>query len=438
MSVLIYEKTESPNTIMILWLVGALGLTVGLFEPTLLGVAIVLSSIVCALLVSRSSAVLVGVPLFVALNSEFLHTYFNLGSLGIPWKILLILLVALYFVDFVLNKKRFPRFIISPLFFAAWGSYLLWGSVSTHTFRPSLYIFLFFLFFLCIVSEMFTSESSENGEKFIRFFVFSVLFMALVGYVEVFLQRTFFLSGWATEERFRYGIMRIGSTTGDANFFCSYLIPTVFIINVSSVKRVFSAPVVRALTFIFSILVVLTFSRTGILIFVFMFFVLCLTWQKSAKLLLATILPAILAFGIIYILPTILDVDVNSNAARIYVNNLAYNVFLNHPLTGIGLGNFTEISAQYTFSVVGALETMNTYTLLLTSGGILNLIFFLVYIGTIIKKSKSLSNRDRILFLLGIGSYCAFIYTIDSFYIYYTWLFPSLLCALITAHREEV
>jgi len=413
-----------------LWLIAALTIVLSLYDETLLGPAIFVSLISISLLHYRNLTPLIAFPTFIGINSEFMHKFIFIGNFSFSWKVPLLLCIIIYVLNFIYRQKKLNSFAVSPYFSMGWLVYLLFVSFKTQSFSFSPYAFVGLLFGLSIASQLFANENRENSRFLLILFFLSVLFMILVGYVEVIFERTFLMSQWAQEERYRFGIMRIGSTVADSNFLCSILLPSLFIFNTTPFKKIITPSKVVFVNVIIVLQIFLTFSRTGMVLFFIGLSLLFILRSKHAKLLFIGLLPVV--FFVAYkVMPLLMDVDINSNAARGFVNNLAFNTFLENPLFGIGLGNFTSVSEQYTDSVVGALDTMNTYMSLLTSGGIISLCFYLVYIGFIYNKSKLLTSYDRRLFLVGFLLYNMFIYTIDSFFIYFTWIFPAILLALI-------
>lgn len=412
------------------WLIASLMIVVSLYEDSLFGPSLFISIIMISIFHFRNLTPLIAFPTFIGINSEFMHKSFSVGHLSIPWKVPLFLFVVIFCLNAFFRQKRLQGMVVSPYYFAGWLIYLLLVSLKAHTLSLPPYVFVGLLFGLSIASQLFVNENRDNGRFFLILFFFSILFMVIVGYVEVISEKTFLMSQWAQEERYRFGLMRIGSTVADSNYLCSILIPSLFIFNTSPFKKILTPPVVVLINVVITLQIVLTFSRTGLLLFIIGVFLIFILKSKHAKVLLSVSLPVVVLL-VFKVIPLLMEVDLNSNSARMYVNKLAFSTFMDSPIFGIGLGSFLNVSEQFTDSVVGALDTMNTYMALLTSGGLINLIFYLGYIWFIYNKSKQLLPYDRKLFLVGFFLYNAFIYTIDSFFIYFTWIFPAVLLALI-------
>lgn len=413
-----------------LWLIAALAIVVSLYDETVLGPAIFLAIFSISLLHFRNLTPLIAFPTFIGINAQFMHTDFFLGHFSIPWKVPLLLCVIVYMLNLIFRKKRMGGFAVSPLFFLGWLAYLLFVSFKTHSFSFPLYFFVSLLFGLSIASQLFVNENREKGRFLLLLFFFSVLFLMLAGYAELILDRTFLLSQWAQEERYRYGIMRIGSTVADSNYLCSMLIPSLFIFNTTPFKKILPPQITAFVNILIVAQIIFTFSRTGLVIFFTGTLLLFSLRLKYAKTFIAASLP-IMLFFVYKIIDILLTVDLSSNTTRRFVNDLSLKVFIDNPIFGIGIGNFTKITEKLTNSVVGALDTMNTYASIVVSGGIISLLFYIGYIWLIYKKSKNLPSHDRILFLIAFFSYNIFIFTLDSFFIYFTWVFPSILLALI-------
>lgn len=412
------------------WFIASLVIVVSLYEETLFGPAIFASVVLISFFHFRALTPLIAFPTFIGLNSEFMHRFFYVGNISIPWKVPLLLCIIIYVVNHILRKKPLVNFAISPYFYIGWLTYIIFVSFKTGSFSFPLCVFISLLFGLSLASQIFVNETKDNSRFLLILFFFSILFMMAVGYLEIATERTFLLSKWAQEERYRFGIMRMGSTVADSNFLCATLISSLFIFNTTPFKTILTPVKSACINILIVSQIILTYSRTGLLILVSGLLFVLLLRSKHSKIMLAVTLP-IAVFAANTVLSQLLNVDTDSNAARFYVNNLAFRLFLDNPIFGIGLGNFTQFSADTTDSVVGALETMNSYLALLTSGGLISLFFYLGYIWVIFSKSKRLLPSDRSLFLIGFFSYNVFIFTIDSFYIYLTWIFPSILLALI-------
>lgn len=87
--------------------------------------------------------------------------------------------------------------------------------------------------------------------------------VVLVGLLELVLHRTFFYSAWTGAERYRYGMLRIGSTAADPNYICLILVPLLLVSYClywyhKERRYLFCMA-------LYGLLTVLTMSRTGIL-----------------------------------------------------------------------------------------------------------------------------------------------------------------------------
>jgi len=104
-------------------------------------------------------------------------------------------------------------------------------------------------------------------------------------------------------------------------------------------------------------------------------------------------------------LATVVDLDYTTNRSRLEIWAVAWQVFLDHPLTGIGIGNFQTYYLQH--APPNALEPAathahNLFVHVLAEAGLLGLLGFLLLWGAVVRKIWQLRQR-KVLVIIGVA-----------------------------------
>ncbi|WP_147633690.1 O-antigen ligase family protein [Turicibacter sanguinis] len=375
--------------------------------------------------------------LFIYMNNQLLLLSFEIFSTSISIQVIAYLIIILLCGLLLLDMEKIrniKKMEIPLLFYLCWMGYLILNNICLNGLDIKLNLQIISLFLLAIIFDLLVKSKIKYSRLMIVFYFISIVSIVFIGYLEFFLGKTFFLSQWAGGERYRYGILRIGSTVADGNFMAALLIPAFFIFQTKGVKNIINTKVLRFIRFLIFIQIILTFSRTGwVVLAVTTLLSLCKSNKKMTGLIILS--GTILLPFVQKILYLLYSIDKSSNSARELILDLAHNIWINNYWLGIGFGQFTNYSSIInTSKIVDALETMNTYYLLLTSSGIIGLSFFIVFIIIILKKyaMNYFNDSTSALIVITYISWLLMIYSLDCFYLIFFWTLP----AIVTATHE--
>lgn len=172
-----------------------------------------------------------------------------------------------------------------------------------------------------------------------------------VGIIEFAMQETFFYTTWTGEERYRFGILRIGSTVSDPNYVCMMLIP-LFLLSFFLYKELNQSKY-KIYAFSYGILCILTMSRTGWLcMMVAVYFVIRKYYFERLNHRIQGFLNFTLSLVCIAFLYTLLSRFIGTTDNILKSSNftrticLQYGIYLlrNNLWEGIGLYHFYEMA----------------------------------------------------------------------------------------------
>ncbi|MBI4753151.1 O-antigen ligase family protein [Candidatus Desantisbacteria bacterium] len=185
---------------------------------------------------------------------------------------------------------------------------------------------------------------------------------------------------------FQHGITpAVDPVYRDNNYFAHLLvmiIPFVFYLTFIS-RSLFLNVLLFILFFAMIMSCILTFSRGGFLglIGIMAFIIL-----KSQKKLLLLIIIGMFATVAIFFMPSqyneriksILSYEQDSTAMqRVYAWQAGYKMFLSNPLTGVGVGNFKDLSIQYNPKMPDKITAHNSFVQVVAECGLPGIIIFL-------------------------------------------------------------
>lgn len=364
-------------------------------------------------------------------NTELLNGSF----MGISiLRIVFILCIIIIMIRYV-NTKGQIKILVPIWFYILWLIYIVANQVFINgTFSLQSILSIVGMMLISIAMQVIIYGDKAASEKFILMIFVGFSFIVMIAYVELLFGRTFFYSLWTGAERYRYGIMRVGSTVADPNNVCFYLVPFFFWTRIDSVKSTipcYFRIIIQTMTLL---IVLLTSSRAGLVaLLIGLFF--CFFGRR--KVVLLTTIPII---GIVFnylslIFEILMNSAVESTSFRNYIVEQCLLLWNKNRLFGIGINNIMR-SLGYSST---SLNTMNTFVFILTGLGIIGLTFYVLYWGIMIKKNivSWVKNKritmDQLYVLACVIATLVMAYTLDTFYMMLMWIMPAM---LITASGQ--
>ena len=403
--------------------------------PNVAGFLIFMSLVSIILFITKDIYSLVFISLFILINNQLLGANFKIGPMYISVKWITYPFIGICFLSILLDGK-YKKFKnsnkITKNMYILGYIYMLFVNIINKNINIDFSITVLYFFAIGMILQILVNSDEKYSRALIKAYFISIAAIVIVGYIELIIGKTFFLSKWTLEERYRFGIMRIGSTVGDGNFMCLLLIPSYVLFKSKAFSNVINKIIINLFRILIFIQVIITTSRTGLLV---LLIVQCLMYLYKYKYLLGMFISStIITIPYINKLAyNLYNTDLGSNFARETMSELAHNIWINNIYFGIGFGNFANISKQYTVgAIVDALQTMNTYYFILTSSGILGLILYVLYIIITIKEDliKFFRSKESSYIVIAIIGWSIMVSTLDAFYIIFLWMIPSLVMAI--------
>ena len=370
------------------------------------------------------------IPYFLAalmLNGALLEGSFMFLSI----RRIILIICLLYFIFDIVNRRT-NKCMVPVLFYVIWLVYLAVNLLfinSGGTFQSVLTIT--YMFSASILLQKCVRGSVRTSEKMILAISVGLSFIMIIAYVELIIGKTFFYSQWVGEERYRNGIIRVGSTVSDPNNVCFFLVPFIFLLETSSFKKTLPSYYRQAIKWPSIVLIFLTSSRAGI-IALCAGVVIYLISKRKIYLVLAVFVAFLVYDYLLFIYNSILGQYEESTNLRAYIVEQAFNIWNNNILFGIGPTNIIPTIGYESNS----LNTMNTYVYLLAGLGVIGLAFYIVYWIFILKgdisqwlKIGKIPN-DTLLKITSVCTLLIIAYTLDTFYMMITWIMPAIFIAI--------
>lgn len=370
------------------------------------------------------------IPYFLAalmLNGALLEGSFMFLSI----RRIILIICLLYFIFDIVNRRT-NKCMVPVLFYVIWLVYLAVNLLfinSGGTFQSVLTIT--YMFSASILLQKCVRGSVRTSEKMILAISVGLSFIMIIAYVELIIGKTFFYSQWVGEERYRNGIIRVGSTVSDPNNVCFFLVPFIFLLETSSFKKTLPSYYRQSIKWPSIVLIFLTSSRAGI-IALCAGVVIYLISKRKIYLVLAVFVAFLVYDYLLFIYNSILGQYEESTNLRAYIVEQAFNIWNNNILFGIGPTNIIPTIGYESNS----LNTMNTYVYLLAGLGVIGLAFYIVYWIFILKgdisqwlKIGKIPN-DTLLKITSVCTLLIIAYTLDTFYMMITWIMPAIFIAI--------
>ncbi|MGD0247564.1 MAG: O-antigen ligase family protein [Candidatus Limnocylindrales bacterium] len=208
----------------------------------------------------------------------------------------------------------------------------------------------------------------------------------IIGFTELFRGATFFYGLWKPLEAASWnGILRVASTPADPNYFALSLVGTLpILLALPGLWQRTSGPVVQAAAAAWFLLICFTFSRAGYIGLLVLLVVELLSKRSDRRW--PGLLPALLVGATVVLLfsdnlgsfggrlLTLANTQGDASVAmRLAAQRAAIDVFLSHPLFGIGFDRFVQVGPSYVYAstglVVQELNVLDSFLLTASEGG---------------------------------------------------------------------
>lgn len=378
-------------------------------------------------------------PFFIALLMNNTLVEYEIGIFN---NITLTGLIKLYFLIFfiisIIKYRRNKKMLIGYGFFVLWSIYFAFNAALNHTGIGSTLFSLFFPMIVCLVMQYIIMKNEKYKILLISGILSGFVFLCLCGYLELLVGKTFFYSIWTGAERYRFGVLRVGSTVSDPNFLSLIEVFTICFFSIPFIKRQIGKRLCNFLIFLGSLSIVLTFSRTGIISLIIVSVLMTSNKHKKYVVIWLPLLAMIAVPMISIILGSVDSVDVNSYISRNRVVEAAMTMWRNNPLLGNGNNSFYTVSQSY---LGNQRSTMNEYVGELVNYGIIGLVFFVSYYGLLFNRCvggfrKLLTNKNSIYYFAIIVSWLLMSYSLDTYYKILIWVLPSVVISVESLSRE--
>jgi len=322
------------------------------------------------------------------------------------------------------KKKVHPGFLLLMI---GWFLYISFNTISVSHRGVETLLGVFILFLISLVFRYLVEMKTAYARKMLLTVFVAFTFIIIVSILEHMLGHTFFSSQWTINERYRYGILRTGSTMADANNVCYMLVPFQFIMHSEAFESLFPSRWLKIARVANFLVILATTSRTGILALCLGYIVISLAKSRLlVSILFFTALAGLSAFESFYL--NILGQDVASTSFRLYVAGRATEAILSNKWIGVGPPKLLEI--------VGSGNTMNTYLYVLGGYGIVGLVFYvLMTIGNIENEIRQWLTQKRIskeivVRISIVIAYSVIAYSLDTFFLGLIWIIPALFSSM--------
>lgn len=387
--------------------------------------------------------------IFILVNNCFQ----NEKALGLDYKKWIILvIVAMFLLDWIIVKEINIRFLFNNIYILVFFLYMfLRDLVSGATYTLLNLIFLMFI----LILMMYEMNKQDNFQDFLDMFIIATLCIVLIGFLEFVIQDTFYYKLWTGENRYRNGIMRVGSTVEDPNFICFSIVPMlpVLMYKTKTTKKMRYI----ILQIVYVVLILLTQSRIGLLTMLLGYLLGFINEIKEVlkkyKALFVAMIFVLVIFSAVIFVSLISNLSLNmsddSYSGRLYVYLSSFQVIKAHFLCGIGMEKFAsaiEPILLYTYNFyneIGFQNPMNTWLQILVDGGIIGLLLFLSVVIRNIKLLRRAVDNEYSNFtewlVIAMIQWGIISFTLDGMMqsiLWFLMLIPSYL--IVTNKDEEV
>ncbi len=344
-------------------------------------------------------------------------------------------LIKIFFlIWFIISFRRFRKkdAVISLSFFLVWVVYFFINSLLNHVNGAvDVVLTVFFPMTICLMTQKCACDNDKCFDNaFLSGIVAALVNMVFIGFLELIINKTFFYSAWTGSERYRYGIIRIGTTTSDPNFACLTELFIIILIN----SPVFSQKMKKDKRYILTILVIaqilLLSSRTGLVSLAIVIFIFLFKYNRNISIISLPILGVVTVELVKYISKSLSTVNSESYSSRMRILELALDMWRKKPIIGTGYRGFYNLSS----GLLGLTRsTMNEYVSQLVNYGIIGLVLYLSFLLLVIRKTSiSINNilmkekSEEAYFFAAIVVWIIMGFSLDIFSKMLIWFIPAL------------
>ncbi len=296
--------------------------------------------------------------------------------------------IVLLLLSILLTGKFRLRGVQTFLFLGLLALMVVHGPIAVNNYWALMIFITMTVNFIVFLALTLIVDNQEKYEKLIKVWLSIHLFLAVVGMMKG--------SGRG-----------IGGFLGDENDFCmtmNMIIPFSFFLAMDEggKKRI----LYLGLSLIFLFVIILTQSRGG---FVGLLATIIYCWLRTKKKALTALLIALCAVFVLLVAPSSYWKEVRSiqeegasqgtGAERVYTWKIGWHMFLDHPVMGVGQGNFPWTFGKYELEVTGSDEPFHgrsvagrmAHSIYLTMLPELGLIGTMLFLGMVVMNIKDLN-----------------------------------------------
>lgn len=359
-------------------------------------------------------------------NTELLSGSFaGVSMLRIIFIVCLITILVRY-----MKGQEKDKLCVPIYFFAAWIAYITINLFINKVFSFQSFLSILGMMLIGISLQLISCSNRASSEKFILMTFVGFSFIVIVAYIELLLGKTFFYSLWTGAERYRYGILRVGSTVADPNNICFYLLPFLFWLNVGTVKNTIPNGYRKTIQVLTLVIILLTSSRAG-LVALLLGICFCFFAKRKARLLILLPIIGLTSNYLLTIFEKLMSSAAESTNFRLLIIDQCLQLWSKNKVFGVGINNIMS-SLGYESSV---LNTMNTFVFMLTGLGVIGIAFYVLYWLFMIKNNifawvrKRKVENDQIYILACVSTTLVMAFTLDTFYMMLMWIMPAMIMA---------
>lgn len=363
-------------------------------------------------------------------NSLIEYPLLSADSFTLTAVIDVIIMVA-FVAEFLRFRKK--RYTFKPTYFILWTIYFLINAVLNKNNILDVLYHTCFPFVACIYAQMIISRNAKNGLLLMGALVAGTVILSGFGYVELIANKTFFYSNWTGAERYRYGILRVGSTVADPNFLCLSELFLFCILSSNVFINYIGKRKAKWLLVFIALSIILTFSRTGIIALIASIVLIYSKGNRKVIVCITPIIALLLSLVINSIFDSMIGLDISSYDSRTTVVAIAMKMWHKSPIVGNGNNSFYQSS----FRLLGTeIDTMNEYVHELVNFGVIGLGFYITYFILLLKRTcKSFFNLfnnylNSIYYFSAILSWLIMSYTLDTYSVILIWLLPAIFMSI--------
>lgn len=382
---------------------------------------------VMVLVITRNIWILLLYYMILALNMYLMYIPCKFVGVSITTFVyvisILALLLSLVKHRFFFKQKndtflKFYFYVIFVVVLYSMNAYIHGTGVGTMIWRLSPVYFS-----MCMVIAL--KDYKKLQDIFIVAIIIAISIVTVVAYIELLQGATFFYHLWTGNgERYRNGIMRVGSTLGDPNTLAMYIVPCVFLLLTNRVKDTVGTKRSLAIVFFMILMVVLTSSRTSLLALI-LGVGIWFYFNGKSKTRLITIAGIFIIIALLpYFVLKFYNADVASSGQRIMLVFKAIDIWSENKIFGIGLDKFVE--GTYWMP-------MNEYAKQLVEFGILGFLsylsYYLIFIQQFFRGVKTFNKKrrgDAACIFAAVIAFAINSLSMDSYFHYIMWILPPL------------